>query len=81
MNHSKLFITAFMQVFLVSANTYFISRTEWTGIAICGFGISYLWTINVRKVVIGDWLSKFIYAIGAMSGGLLGVVVARLIKP
>ncbi|WP_299576624.1 hypothetical protein [uncultured Sunxiuqinia sp.] len=81
MNYPKLFITAFMQVFLVSANTYFISRTEWAGIAICGFGISYLWTINVRKVVVGSWPSKVIYAVGAMSGGLLGVVIARLIKP
>ena len=37
----KLFLTAFMQVFLVSANTYFIAETFYPGIAIAGFGISY----------------------------------------
>ena len=81
MKFIKLFATAFMQVFLVSANTYFISKTTWTGIAVCGFGISYLWTINVRKVVIGDWASKITYATGAMIGGLCGVIIAKLLRP
>jgi hypothetical protein len=75
-----VFLTGFIQVFLVSANTYFISRTTYAGIAVCGFGISYLWTINVRKVAISNRTTQMIYAAGAMLGGLLGVFMAKLIK-
>ena len=75
-----IFTTGFIQVFLVSANTYFISRTTWAGIAVCGFGISYLWTINVRKVSIGSKTESLVYATGAMLGGLAGVMLAKIIK-
>ena len=78
--HLVIFITGYAQVFLVSANTYFISRTTWLGIAVCGFGISYLWTINVRRVTIGTRTEQIIYSSGAMLGGLTGVLMARLIK-
>jgi hypothetical protein len=78
--HLIIFGTGFAQVFLVSANTYFISRTTWLGIAVCGFGISYLWTINVRRVTIGTKTEQVIYATGAMLGGLAGVMMAKLIK-
>jgi hypothetical protein len=77
---SIIFATGFAQVFLVSANTYFISRTTWLGIAVCGFGISYLWTINVRKVSIGSMPEQITYATGAMLGGLAGVLMAKMIK-
>jgi hypothetical protein len=75
-----IFITGFAQVFLVSANTYFISRTTWAGIAVCGFGISYLWTINIRRVILGSKAEQLTYATGAMLGGLSGVLMAKLIK-
>jgi len=78
--HPIIFATGFAQVFLVSANTYFISRTTWIGIAVCGFGISYLWTFNVRRVSIGTRSEQFTYATGAMLGGLTGVLMAKLIK-
>ena len=78
--HQTIFITGFAQVFLVSANTYFISRTAWLGIAVCGFGISYLWTINVRRVTIGTKVEQLIYSTGAMLGGLTGVMMAIMIK-
>lgn len=79
-NQLILFSTGFAQVFLVSANIYFISRTTWLGIAFCGFGISYLWTINVKRVSIGTRTEQIVYATGAMLGGLTGVVMAKLIK-
>lgn len=49
----KLFITAFLQVAFVSANTYFLSQVNYTGALVCGFAISWLWSSNVRKVAIG----------------------------
>lgn len=78
-NKSKLFITAFLQVFLVSANTYFISRLVWLGIAACGFGISYIWTLNVKRISASTFSERMAYATGAMLGGLLGVLVSKVI--
>ncbi len=78
--HLIIFSTGFAQVFLVAANTYFISRTTWVGIGVCGFGISYLWTINVRKVSIGTKSEQIVYATGAMIGGLCGVYFAKFLK-
>lgn len=78
-NLYRLFITAFFQVFLVSANTYFISRVAWLGIAACGFGISYLWTLNVKRISAGNALERTVYAVGAMVGGLLGVLTSKMI--
>lgn len=75
----KLFANAFLQVFLVSANTYFISRVAWLGVAVCGFGISYLWTLNVRRISVGSNTDRLIYATGAMVGGLCGVLFSTLI--
>lgn len=75
----KLFITAFIQVFLVSANTYFIANLFWPGIAVAGFGISYLWTANVRKIAVGNMMARLTYASGAMFGGITGVLTSTLI--
>jgi hypothetical protein len=76
----KLFLTGFLQVFFVSANTYFISKTTYSGIAVCGFSVSYLWTLNVKKVSISTRNDRLFYSFGAMSGGLIGVWIANLIK-
>jgi hypothetical protein len=76
---TRLFITAFLQVAMVSANTYFISRLAWIGIAACGFGISYLWTVNVRKISASTTRERLAYASGAMLGGLTGVALGSLI--
>jgi hypothetical protein len=75
----KLFITAFFQVFFVSANTYFIANCFWIGIAIAGFSISFLWTINVKKIAISKIRERFIYSFGAMLGGLTGVFLSQII--
>ena len=77
----RLFFTAFIQVFLVSANTYFISQMFLLGIAIAGFGISYFWTVNVRKISVGTLADRLRYSIGAMFGGLFGVLTATMILP
>ena len=78
-NKSKLFITAFLQVFLVTANTYFVSRIAWLGIAACSFGISYIWTLNVKRISASTFPERMAYATGAMLGGLLGVLVSKVI--
>lgn len=75
----QLFITAFIQVFLVSANTYFIANSYWVGIAVAGFGISWFWTSNVKRVAFGSKKERFVYSSGAMLGGLAGVIISKII--
>jgi hypothetical protein len=77
--NKKLFITAFIQVFLVSANTYFIANSFWIGIAFAGFGISWFWTSNVKRVAFGTKTERLIYSTGAMLGGLSGVFISKMI--
>ena len=78
-NCKRLFITAFLQVFLVTANTYFVSRIAWLGIAACSFGISYIWTLNVKRISASSPIERIAYSTGAMAGGLLGVFVSKFI--
>lgn len=75
----KLFLTAFLQVLFVSANTYFLSQVNWIGVAICGYSISWLWTSNVRKVNVATRKERIVYSIGAMLGGLTGLFLATWI--
>jgi len=72
---SKLFITAFLQVFFVSANTYFISKANYTLVFACGFAISWLWTSNVKKISISNTEERF-----AALGGATGLLISRLIS-
>ncbi|MBS4057782.1 MAG: hypothetical protein KGZ82_10740 [Bacteroidales bacterium] len=76
----KLFITAYFQVALITANTWFISREAWAGVAVCGFGISYLWSMNVRRISISSGRERIVYSTGAMLGGISGLLVGKLIK-
>lgn len=76
----KLFLTAFLQVFLVSANTLFIANLFYPGIAIAGFGISWFWTGNVKKISLSGKKDRLTYSFGAMFGGLCGVLISNLIQ-
>ena len=74
----KLFFTAFLQVALVSANTYFIANLFWPGIVIAGFFISFLWASNVKKISIGNKIERLIYSSGAMIGCITGVIIGKV---
>ncbi|WP_333661219.1 hypothetical protein [Chishuiella changwenlii] len=75
----KLFITAFLQVFFVSANTYFISKSNYALVFICGFAISWLWTSNVKKISTSTTTERIVYATGAAMGGLSGLLISKII--
>lgn len=75
----KIFVMAFIQIFLVSANTYFISKSYWIGIALAGFGISWFWSSNVKYIAFADKRYKLIYSIGATMGGIFGAWISKLI--
>jgi hypothetical protein len=77
----RLFITAFLQVFFVAGNTVFIAQANYVGVAIFGFAISYLWTLNVKKVTAGTISERILYASGAMFGGLVGMFCSAQLLP
>ena len=73
----KLFLTAFLQVFLVAANTYFIAKLFYPGVFIAGFMISFLWTGNVKKISFSGYKERLIYASGACLGGISGMFTSQ----
>lgn len=76
-----LFFVAFLQVALVSMNVIFITKGYIICLLLTGFGISYSWTYNVKRIAIGTHLDRFIYALGAAFGTLIGYYLANyLIK-
>jgi hypothetical protein len=75
----KLFLTAMLQVALVSMNVVFISRGAIVPMLITGFGISLIWTFNVKRVAFGMWRERIIYASGAMCGTYFGYLITTFI--
>lgn len=75
----SIFKTSFIQVFLVSINTIFLSKGIWIGVAIAGFAISWFWVSNVKKANIASRLDQFVYATGAMTGGLTGLLMTKIL--
>lgn len=77
---TQLFTTAFLQVFLVSINTIFLSRTYYPGVAVAGFFITYIWVGNVKKVNVATRAERIIYSTGAMLGGLTGMMTVQIVS-
>lgn len=75
----KLFITGFLQVFFVVANTYFISKGFVFGIITASFIISLIWSWNVKKIAFGNRKDRIVYSFGAMSGSISAFYMADLL--
>lgn len=77
MKNIKLYLSGFLQVFLVSANTVFLSNLFYVGVFVFGFLISWIWSWNVKKISVSNNIERFSYSIGAASGGLIGVLFSK----
>lgn len=75
----KLFLAAFMQVSLVAMNVVFISRGHIVPMFLTGFGISLIWTFNVKRISGGELQDKFAYATGAGLGTVAGYFLAKFL--
>ena len=75
----NVFATGFLQVFLISCNTYFISQGFYAGVAVMGFLISFVWSFNVRRVALGTWQDRIKYSLGAGVGSIAGLLFSKLI--
>jgi hypothetical protein len=71
----KLFLTAFLQVFLVTVNTVFITKNDYLGVFGVSFFISLFWTFNVKSIAFSHNRDKYIYSFGAATGGLAGLIL------
>jgi hypothetical protein len=75
----KLASTGALQVFFVAINTVFIQHSFELGIIICAFIISFIWSLNVKRVAFGDWNDRIAYATGAAVGCWLGFKISNSI--
>ncbi len=79
MQRFSLFITGFIQVFLVVANTYFVSKGFYLGVGAMGFLISLVWSFNVKRVVLGTMQDRLVYSAGAALGSVAGLYISSLV--
>jgi len=77
-DYLKLFITAFIQVYLVAISTVCLAKSFYIGVAIASFFISFTWTFNVKKIAICNTLERITYSSGACIGSLLGLLTTKL---
>lgn len=75
-NLKKLFVTAFFQVFFVAGSTACIAAKNYPGAFLTGFVISYIWTLNVRKIAASSMSERLSYALGAAFGSIAGMSVS-----
>lgn len=75
----SLFVTALVQVFFVSMNVVFITKGFIFLMLLTGFAISLLWTLNVKRIVIGNWTDRIVYASGASIGTLVGYFLSKFL--
>lgn len=76
---AMLLVTGFVQVYFVSINTCFLAEKFLPGIIPASFLISYIWSINVRKVAFGGQRDRVIYSIGASLGSVSGLLTSSFI--
>ena len=75
----KLLITGFLQVFLVTIQTYFIAKVFYVGVLIGGFLISFVWSWNVKKIAFGTMTDRIMYSAGAAIGAVAGLALSAVI--
>lgn len=75
-----LFLTGMLQVTFVAMNVTFISKGLIIPMLITGFMISLIWTLNVKRIAIGNWLDRLTYANGAMFGTGIGYFISQYIN-
>lgn len=77
-NNTRNLLTGWLQVCLVSMNTYNIAHEHWTLAFVVSFLISLVWTFNV-KAALGTPLERLLYCIGAAFGVTTGMLINSLI--
>ena len=74
-----LLFSGFIQVFLISVNSYFIFKVWFLGVTLASFLISLNWTFNVRKITASTTEERLSYSFGAAAGAAIGLYFSILI--
>lgn len=69
----KLFLTGFLQLCIVTVNTYLVIHLFYIAIFFTGFLISFIWSYNVKRIAFGDLGCRIAYALGSALGGTIGL--------
>ena len=77
---NNLFITGFVQVFLVAMNTYFLSKEIYLAVMASSFMISFIWSYNVQKIAFGSNRDRITYAFGACLGSVSGLYFSSVVS-
>lgn len=73
MNRIWLFITGFLQLFLIAINTWQIANEKlWTAMIVC-FMISLTATLNIKALAFGSWADRLVYCFGSTLGCGAGI--------
>ena len=72
-----LFITGYIQVVLITLNTWQIANGKYLSAIPVAFAISFLWTLNVKQVAFGNLPQRIIYSCGAMMGCASGMLLSQ----
>ena len=72
----QLLFTGMLQVAFVSMNTIYVTEQAWVLLVLTSFGISFLWSGNVKRIAFGDMLDRIMYATGAAIGCAIGVLIS-----
>ena len=71
----RLMFTAFLQVYFVGISTIFLAR----GIVFSAFVVSYIWTLNVKRIYIANLVERLLYATSAAAGSLIAYKTSYII--
>ena len=73
----SLLLTGWFQVCLITTQTFALLSGNVSWIFVNGFALSFVWTFNIKRVVLGRMRDRISYATGAGLGSLSGLVIAR----
>lgn len=76
----SLFFTGMLQVTLVALSSWLIAHDYYPVAVLVGWGISFVWTFNVKKIAFGTNWHRVTYATGAACGTALGLLIGTLIQ-
>ena len=79
--HIILSITAYFQIMFVCMNVVFIQNSNIIGVIISSFMISFLWTLNIKKVAFGGLVDRLIYSFFACIGSISGYYLTIYFHP
>jgi hypothetical protein len=78
-NKIVLLSIAFIQVALVACNVVFIANSAVIAMIMTNFGISMMWSYNIKKIAMSSFWDRVFYAIGATLGTYCGYLFSHYI--